>query len=142
MSFDGNLLYFYNPVTKAYDSFKNSWMQVGTYSSTPLQRTELKATRGSNNYLNRKTSPNHKTSITFTTRVLHLDEMTLLRNFLNRHYILKVQRKVKVKYWCDETMSYLEAEMYMPDATYTYLDVNSSTKDITYAGTTFELIQY
>ena len=140
--FDGNVLYFYNPHSKKYDVFDITWLQIGTYKSVPLQRTELKANRSSNNSLHRKTSPNHKSTISFTTHPMHLIEMEKLRSFINNHYILKVQRKVKVKYWCDETMSYYKGEMYMPDATYTYLDINTAKKDILYGSTEYELIQY
>lgn len=142
MSFDGNVLYFYNKSKKTYDLFRNDWMQVSTYSATPLSRTEIQANRNSNNLLYRKTSPNHKTTISFSTNPLHLAEMKELREFINSHYTLKIQRKVRVKYWCDETMEYRVMDAYMPDVTYSYLDIDSKNKDILYASTEFELIEY
>lgn len=141
MAFDGYLLYV--KIGNSYTAFPNEYIDPKTYNSTPNQRLEIKAVRNSSTaYLNRTTAPNTKTSLSFSTHPLHLNEMSKVRGIFNRAFTSRLQRRLKIKYWNDETMDYREATAYMPDTVYTFIDIDSSSKDILYGPATFEFIEY
>ena len=125
-----------------YEEFPHELIAKDTYQATPLQRTEIKAYRDSNNKLHRVTSPNHKTKITFNTIDLSLKDLEKIRKYLNRHIIHTNQRKTaKVKYWDDELFEYREMNAaYLPDITYSVKTIAQS--DIRYSPITITLIEY
>lgn len=120
--------------------FPDYLLQLENYSSTPLQRTEIDAYRDTVNLLHRTTSPNHKTSIKFTTLRLNLDEMRIIRNWFNAAFSNSNQRKLTVEYWDDELLDYRQMTAYCPDITYQYKKI--SADNIIYMPTTFQLIEY
>lgn len=112
-----------------------------TYQATPLQRTEIKAYRDSNNLLRRVTSPNNKTKITFSTKDgLTLPEMQTIRNVLNSAMTNSQQRKLDVEYWDDELLAYRTMTAYMPDITYTPKKITAD--NIIYTAVNFTFIEY
>lgn len=115
MSFNGYLIKF----VKSGQLFPHEIIANEGYEATPLQRTEIKAYRDSNNLLHRITSPNSKTKIVITTKSLNLEEMTNLRNILNAAFDNSQQRKLRIQYWDDELLTYRTMTAYMPDITYT-----------------------
>lgn len=125
-----------------FELFPHELIAKETYQATPLQRTELKAYRDSNNKLHRVTSPNHKTKITFSTIDLSLDDLEKIRKYLNRHIVHTNQRKTaKVKYWDDELFDYREMNAaYLPDITYPVKTISQT--DIRYSPITITLIEY
>ena len=87
--------------------FPHKLIAKESYQATPLQRTEIKAYRDSNNLLRRVTSPNNKTKITFNTKDgLTLAEMRTIRSVLNGAMSNSQQRKLDVEYWDDELLAY------------------------------------
>lgn len=121
--------------------FPHRLIAKGTYQATPLQRTEIKAYRDSNNLLRRVTSPNNKTKITFNTKDgLTLAEMQSIRNVLNGAMSNSHQRKLDVEYWDDELLAYRTMTAYMPDITYTPKKITAD--NIEYSAVTFTFIEY
>lgn len=110
------------------------------YSSTPDQRLESDAERDNTGYLQRSTLPNGKTSITFSTHILHLDEKISFQNIINSSIINSVQRKCKVTFWDDEINDYKTSVFYIPDIEYQIID--ASATDVRYNPISVELIEY
>lgn len=110
------------------------------YSSTPDQRLESNAERDNTGYLQRSTLPNGKTSITFSTHILHLDEKISFQNIINSSIINSVQRKCKVTFWDDEINDYKTSVFYIPDIEYQIID--ASATDVRYNPISVELIEY
>ncbi|MCH5202749.1 MAG: hypothetical protein J1F17_06040 [Oscillospiraceae bacterium] len=135
-NFKGYLLYF--PKIKKY--FPHGLIAKETYQSTPLQRTEVKAYRDSNNTLHRVTSPNYKTKVTFNTVALDLSQLEEIQNLLKSAYINTSQRKLKVTYWDDELLKYRTMTAYIPDTTYTIKTITKN--NINYSAITITLIEY
>ncbi|MBQ5399355.1 MAG: hypothetical protein IIU14_07985 [Ruminococcus sp.] len=138
--FNGVLLYVRHRSNGTYTAFPNSFIQMNTFNSTPNQRLELKAVRSNTAYLNRTTAPQTKTSLSFQTHPLHLNDMRTVRSIFDNGFINKLQRKLVIKYWNSETLSYKTATVYMPDTQYPIIDTTSD--DILYGSTTFEFIEY
>ena len=135
--FQGYLIKF----TKTGRLFPHELIAKDTYQSTPLQRTEIKAYRDSNNGLHRVTSPNYKTKVTFQTLDdLSLSDMQTIRNLINSAYDNAQQRKLRVTYWDDELLNYRTMTAYIPDITYQPAKISSN--DIKYAPVTFTFIEY
>lgn len=123
--------------------FGNTIMPNGyfsEYSSTPNQRMESDAQRDQLGDLHRTTLPHSKTSISFSTHVLSLDEKIKFQNIINNSMTNSSQRKVKVEYWNDERNSYNSGSFYVPDIEFQVMDANQAT--IMYNPITVELIEY
>lgn len=110
------------------------------YSSTPDQRLESSAERDNLGALHRATLPNGKTSITFSTHTMSLDEKIQFQSIINSAMVFESQRKVSVTYWNDETNTYKTGYFYIPDIEYQAMDADADT--IRYNPITVELIEY
>lgn len=110
------------------------------YSSTPDQRLDTTADRDQTGYLHRSTLSDGKTSLEFTTHILHLDEKIYVQNMINRALTNPTERKVYIEYWNDETNSYDTGYFYIPDVRYQIMDATDT--DILYNPITFELTEY
>lgn len=131
-NYKGYLLKFGNT------EFPNNYF--AEYSSTPDQRMDTDAERDDNGSLQRTTLPTGKTSITFSTHILHLDEKINMQNIINSAIVNTVQRKCYVTYWNDETNSYDSGYFYIPDIEFSVMD--ASKTDIRYNPISIELIEY
>lgn len=110
------------------------------YSSTPDQRLESSAERDNTGYLQRSTLPNGKTSIKFSTHILHLNEKIAFQNIINLSVQNETQRKCLVTFWDDEINNYKTSYFYIPDIEYQVID--ASETDIIYNPISIELIEY
>ena len=110
------------------------------FSSTPDQRLDSDAERDNSGTLQRNTLPNGKTSLTFSTHIMHLDEKIEFQNIIARGITNEVQRKCFVEYWNDEINDYDTGYFYIPDITYTIMDATPT--DILYNPISVELIEY
>ena len=110
------------------------------YSSTPNQRMESNAHRDQLGDLHRTTLPHHKTSITFSTHILSLDEKINFQNIIYGAMTNSLQRRVPVTYWNDETNSYKTGSFYIPDIEFQVIDADAN--NIEYNPITVELIEY
>ncbi len=135
-NFQGYLIKF----TKTGKQFPHELIAESSYKSTPLQRTEIKAYRDSNNLMHRTTSPNSKTKLEFTTKELDLSQMQTIRNLLNSAFDNSRQRKLRVTYWDDELLQYRTMTAYVPDITYEIIEI--SKDNIKYSPVTFTFIEY
>lgn len=131
-NYKGYLLKFRNT------EFPNNYF--AEYSSTPDQRMDNDAERDDNGSLQRSTLPTGKTSITFSTHILHLNEKINMQNIINSGIVNTVQRKCYVTYWNDETNSYDSGYFYIPDIEFSVMD--ASKTDIRYNPISIELIEY
>lgn len=134
MPFEGYLLKFGTQI------LPHKYIRLSSYDTTPNQRTELSAVRDNNNYLCRVTSPNHKTTIKFSTISLSLDEKTEIQAIMSNGLVNEIERKYKVTYWNDETNSYITSEFYMPDVNYPIKKIEG--ENIEYNPISYELIEY
>lgn len=135
-NFKGYLIKF----IKSGEIFPQALIALESYKSTPLQRTEIKAYRDSNNLLRRTTSPNFKTKIELSTIELTLAQLNEIRKVLNSSFINSQQRKTKIEYWDDELLKYREMTAYIPDITYQYKKISDS--DIKYKPVSLTFIEY
>lgn len=122
---------------KSGQKFPQELIALESYKPTPLQRTEIKAYRDSNNLLRRTTSPNHKTKIEFTTLNLSLEQMEKLRNWLNSAFDNSQQRRLRIEYWDDELLAYRVMNAYIPDITYQYKRISADSIDYMPVSLTF-----
>lgn len=134
MPFEGYLLKFGTQI------LPHKYIQLSSYDTTPNQRTELSAVRDNNNYLCRVTSPNHKTTIKFSTISLDLAEKAEIQAIMSHGLVNETERKYKVTYWNDETNAYKTSEFYMPDVNYPIREIEDN--NIKYSPISFELIEY
>lgn len=132
LNYQGYLLKFGNT------EFPNTYFTE--YSSTPDQRLDNDAERDDNGYLQRSTLPTGKTSITFSTHILHLNEKIHMQNIINSAIVNTAQRKCQVTYWNDETNSYDSGYFYIPDIEFSVMDATQN--DILYNPISIELIEY
>lgn len=131
-NYKGYLLKFGNT------EFPNNYF--AEYSSTPDQRMDNDAERDDNGSLQRSTLPTGKTSITFSTHILHLNEKINMQNIINSAIVNTAQRKCYVTYWNDETNSYDIGYFYIPDIEFSVMDADET--DILYNPISIELIEY
>ncbi len=110
------------------------------YSSTPDQRLESDAERDNTGYLQRSTLPNGKTSITFSTHILDLDEKIRFQDLINLSIVNESQRKCKVTFWDDEINNYKTSYFYIPDVEFSVMDADEN--NIRYNPISVELIEY
>jgi hypothetical protein len=122
--------------------FGNTIMPNGyfnEFSSTPNQRMEAAAERDQLGDLHRSTLLNYKSSISFSTHILFLEEKINFQNIINSSIINVAQRKCKVTYWNDETNSYSSGYFYIPDIEFSIMDADAN--GIKYNPITVELIE-
>lgn len=135
MAFTGYLLKFGNTV------LSHKYIQLESYDTTPNQRTELSAYRDNNNSLHRATSPNHKTTIKFTTMPdLTLSQKQTLQAEMSNGLVDTVERKYQITYWNDEQNCYVTSYFYMPDVNYQIRKIDGN--NIIYNAVSFEFIEY
>lgn len=134
-NYNGYLLAFNGNV------FPNSYLLE--YESTPDQRLDASAERDDIGTLHRSTLSTGKTSITFTTHILSLDDKITMQNIIwnaIKANGIPEQRKVWVEYWNDETNDYDSGWFYIPDVKYQVMDADAT--GIRYSPITVELIEY
>lgn len=125
---------------KVNKQFPHRLIAKETYQSTPLQRTEIKAYRDSNNKLHRITSPNYKSKVIFNTTTLTLTQLQEIRDIIKSAYTNTSQRKLQVTYWDDELMNYRTMTAYIPDITYPVQTITINS--IKYNPITLTFIEY
>jgi len=148
--FEGYLL-------KAYDennnlvAFPNKYINESSYRTTPNQREEIKAYRNENTRnLTRVTASGKKTSIEFETRPnLHLSDKKKIQKFFTDNIYPNTQqsasesasqRRIKLKYWNDESNSYKDGVFYRTDIQFTIKKITDD--DIIYEAVKIELVEY
>lgn len=87
---------------------------------------------------------NHnRTKIEFeTVDDLTLEEKIQCQNIINNAITNKAERKGKITYWNDETNTYEDAEVYIPDIDFTVNEIDKKRNMIFYASIRIALIEY
>ena len=122
------------------EEFPTNLLAADGWNSTPNRRTELSAYRDGNVYLHRVTSPNYKTTITFTTTPLSANDKQTIQGIINRAMINPVERRVSVTYRNEETNEISSGVFYIADVTYQSMGVFGGER--WYKPITFELTEY
>ena len=116
-----------------------------SWNSTPNRREELKAFRDDNTRdLHRGTAKGKKSGFSFTTiDGITLEEKIKIQSFFNKcmeNDEARLQRKVHLLFWNDETNTYQSGYFYLPDITYTIKEYDKNS--IIYNEIMFEFEEY
>lgn len=107
---------------------------INGYKAIPDRQQDKNSYTDSLGETHRNILPHTKTTITFTTSFLTLQDKRKLKGmFPKREY-------VELQYWNDDIDSYADGIFYVPDVEYEVLDYNKET--IIYRPITFEFIEY
>lgn len=123
----------------------NSFLLADGWEDTPNQRIEIDTYRDANVLLHRETAENFKTKLKLNIREMSLEERIAFDNVIGLASLPitdKKQRRVRVTYWNDETLTYETGVFYMPDTTYVIHRVDEDNKDIEYNDFSITLIEY
>lgn len=118
------------------------YIKLEGYAITPNQRMETEAKRAVTGLLHRSTVEHTATKIEFNTPIMtNLDVdamMTLFRNAWTN----VIERKLTIQYYDEETNSYKEAEVYMPDIKFEIDHIESNANIIVYKEIRVAFIEY
>lgn len=118
------------------------YIGLDSYSATPDQRMESKANRATTGLLHRTTVAHTATKIEFTTPVLTNSQVAALNSLISGHYTDALQRRLTIEYYDNETDTYKEADVYMPDVQYQIHRVDNDTNTIWYNPIRYAFIEY
>jgi len=137
-NFKGYLLKFGNTI------FPNEYLAIDKCKSIPDTRAEIEAYRDDyTQNLTRVTAPGKKTKEEYYTKEdLTLEEKIVIQNIMKAGLIDELQRKYHVTFWNDETNSYQETDIYIPDITYTRKQVDRKNNTIIYASIKIATVEY
>ena len=129
--------------------FDPSYINIGSWDSTPKQREEIKAYRDDNTRnLTRVTADGMKSKFGFRTREnLTLEDKIVIQDFFkaameaeSNPTEAKKQRKVELKYWCDDDNTYKTGMFYIPNMDFPIKKITDKT--IIYQELTFQFVEY
>lgn len=119
------------------------YIALESYSCTPDQRMESKATRATTGLLHRTTVSHKPTKIEFETPpMLTNKEVATLNSLIQGHYTDALQRKLTIEYYDMETDTYRDATCYMPDVQYKIVRVDKGTNLVYYDKIRYAFIEY
>lgn len=119
------------------------YIALESYSCTPDQRLESKATRATTGLLHRTTVAHKPTKIEFETPAMMTNkEVATLNATIQEHFTDALQRKLTIEYYDMETDSYRDAECYMPDVQYKIIRIDKATNLIYYDKIRYAFIEY
>lgn len=123
--------------------FPHEYIKKGGWKSTPNQRLENDPWSDTKGYLHRDVMDHNRTKIEFeTVDDLTLEEKIQCQNIINNAITNKAERKGKITYWNDETNTYEDAEVYIPDIDFTVNEIDKKRNMIFYASIRIALIEY
>lgn len=121
--------------------FPHELIKYKSWKSTPNQRQEEKAWQDNTGRLHRDTASHTRTKIEFETKDdLSLEEKMQIQRVMNSSMTDARQRKANIEYWNDETNSYQQATIYVPDITFPISEIDGD--DIRYGSIRIALIEY
>ena len=109
--------------------FPHEYIKKGGWKSTPNQRLENDPWSDTKGYLHRDVMDHNRTKIEF-------------ESIINNAITNKAERKGKITYWNDETNTYEDAEVYIPDIDFTVNEIDKKRNMIFYASIRIALIEY
>lgn len=143
MAFNGKLLEFWNSSTNQYDELPMTYIYKESYVIAPNRRQDLDPYRDADGYLHRNTLAHTATTIQFQTKPMYQHDMDALMSFIRRHYIVPLEKKVKLRYYSMDIDDYVDdGYFYIPDIEFTLNMVLPEERKILYNSTTLEFIEY
>lgn len=140
MSFDGGLIYLYNPSSGQYDNLPLSYMFKESYKVTPNRRQDLDSGRNANGVLERNVLDHTASTIEFETKPTWNKTIGELNQFIRSHYIVEKEKKLDIRYYCPDLDDYKTGVFYVPDIEYPIMRVDGNR--IFYNNITYEFIEY
>ncbi len=105
-----------------------------SYKSTPNRQSDLNPWTDQTGLTHRNVLPHTRSTITFTTPPLYLEDKIELQALLPNRTLANIE------YWNDETNVYTTGDFYIPDVEFDVLMPYENT--VLYRPITFELIEY
>ena len=119
------------------------YVALESYSCTPDQRMESKATRATTGVLRRTTVAHKPTKIEFETPAMMTNkDVAALNTLIQEHYTDALQRKLTIEYYDMETDTYRDATCYMPDVQYKIVRIDKATNLVYYDKIRYAFIEY
>ena len=116
------------------------YMAAESYSCTPDQRMEVSANRATTGLLHRNTVSHTAVKIEFETPPMTNKDIAALNALIQSHYTDALQRKLTIEFYNNETDSYRDAVVYMPDVQYNITRIDGNT--IHYNKVRYAFIEY
>lgn len=110
------------------------------YSSTPAQISDDDAGTDQTGMLWRSPLPHKRSSIRFSTHMLHLEDKLAFQSIINLSIVNNAEDKVYVEYWNDRINDYSAGYFYLPSIEYSIADAGDD--DLLYNPITVELVEY
>lgn len=107
---------------------------IRDYKSTPMKQTDINPWTDNNGITHRNVVPHRRTTITFMTPPLCLEDKIKLQE------LYPDRIRMEIEYWNDEINDYSKGEFYIPDVTFEVLMAYKDT--IMYRPVTYEFIEY
>lgn len=137
-NFKGILLYR----TADNKPFPQQYIEMGSWSSNPDQREEIRAYRDDNTRaLTRITAQGRKSIFSFATRNnLHLKDKIAIQNWFTEKEVNSTERKIQLTFWNEETNNYDTGYFYRPNMEFKIKSIIGN--DIIYDSMQFDFVEY
>lgn len=137
-NFKGILLYR----TADNKPFPQQYIEMGSWSSNPDQREEIRAYRDDNTRaLTRITAQGRKSIFSFATRNnLHLKDKIAIQNWFTEKEVNSTERKIQLTFWNEETNDYDTGYFYRPNMEFKIKSIIGN--DIIYDSMQFDFVEY
>lgn len=118
------------------------YIAAESYSCTPNQRMESKATRSVTGLLHRTTVEHTASKIEFNTPPLTNADIGALNTLFQSAFTNALQRELKIYYYDMESDTYKIADVYMPDVQFTINRVDNVNNIVYYNSVRYAFIEY
>ena len=118
------------------------YIGIESYSCTPDQRMESQATRATTGLLHRTTVAHKPVKIEFETPPMTNKDISALNTLIQGHFTDALQRKLTIEFYNNETDSYRDATVYMPDTQYKISRIDKTNNIIYYDKVRYAFIEY
>lgn len=137
-NFKGILLYR----TADNKPFPQQYIEMGSWSSNPDQREEIRAYRDDNTRaLTRITAQGRKSIFSFATRNnLHLKDKIAIQKWFTEKEVNSTERKIQLTFWNEETNNYDTGYFYRPNMEFKIKSIIGN--DIIYDSMQFDFVEY
>ena len=137
-NFKGILLYR----TADNKPFPQQYIEMGSWSSNPDQREEIRAYRDDNTRaLTRITAQGRKSIFSFaTSNNLHLKDKIAIQNWFTEKEVNSTERKIQLTFWNEETNNYDTGYFYRPNMEFKIKSIIGN--DIIYDSMQFDFVEY
>lgn len=137
-NFKGILLYR----TADNKPFPQQYIEMGSWSSNPDQREEIRAYRDDNTRaLTRITAQGRKSIFSFATRNnLHLKDKIAIQKWFTEKEVNSTERKIQLTFWNEETNDYDTGYFYRPNMEFKIKSIIGN--DIIYDSMQFDFVEY